>query len=107
MHGSYEQEIMVIMCVCVCVYARARVRACVCLCVNMHWNTVCGRTFLLCFQDEGQLLKIQKMLEEKGDSTRGIKKQLFILYCRNKDLQKVEQIKKVMCFIQPSYFRIH
>jgi hypothetical protein len=64
-------------------------------------------TFLLCFQDEGQLLKIQKMLEEKGDSTRGIKKQLFILYCRNRDLQKVEQIKKVMCFIQPSYFRIH
>jgi hypothetical protein len=47
------------------------------------------------------------MLEEKGDSTRGIKKQLYILYCRNKDLQKVEQIKKVMCFIQLSYFRIH
>lgn len=44
--------------------------------------------------DEGQLLKIQKVLEEKGDSARGIKKQLFILYCRNKDLQKVEQMKE-------------
>lgn len=64
-------------------------------------------TFLVCLQDEGQLLKIQKMLEEKGDSTRGIKKQLFITYCRNKDLQKLEQIKKVMGFIQPFYFRIH
>jgi hypothetical protein len=63
--------------------------------------------FLLYFQDEGQLLKIQKTLEEKGDSTRGIKKQLFILYCRNRDLQKVEQVKKVMCFKQPSYCRVH
>jgi hypothetical protein len=58
-------------------------------------------TFLtLCFQDEEQLLKIKKMLEEKGDSTRGIKKQLFLLYCRNKDLEKVEQIVKVMYFLQ-------
>jgi hypothetical protein len=64
-------------------------------------------TFLICFQDEGQLLKIQKVLEEKGDSARGIKKQLFILYCRNKDLQKVEQMKEVMYFVQPSYFKIH
>jgi hypothetical protein len=52
--------------------------------------------FFICFQDEGQLLKIQKMLEDKGDSTRGVKKQLFVLYCRTKDLQKVEQIKQVM-----------
>ncbi|XP_069704273.1 leucine-rich PPR motif-containing protein, mitochondrial [Periplaneta americana] len=44
--------------------------------------------------DEGQLLKIQKMLEEKGDSTKGVKKQLLLLYCRNKDLEKIEQIVK-------------
>lgn len=44
--------------------------------------------------DEEHLLKFKKVLEEKGDSARGIKKQLFMLYCRNKDLEKVEQIMK-------------
>lgn len=58
-------------------------------------------SLVLCFQDEGQLLKIQKMLEEKGESTRGIKRQLLLLYCRNRDLEKAEQIMKVMYFIQP------
>jgi hypothetical protein len=55
---------------------------------------------LLYFQDEEHLLRFKKVLEEKGDSTRGIKKQLFTLYCRNKDLEKVEQIMKVMYFLQ-------
>ncbi|XP_023722989.1 leucine-rich PPR motif-containing protein, mitochondrial isoform X2 [Cryptotermes secundus] len=44
--------------------------------------------------DEEHLLKTKKMLEERGEPTRGIKKQLFLLYCRNKDLEKVEQIMK-------------
>jgi hypothetical protein len=85
----------------VCVCARARVR------VVIQYRAEVSLAFLICFQDEGQLLKLQKMLEEKGDSARGIKKQLFILYCRNKDLQKVEQMKKVMYFVEPSYFKIH
>lgn len=50
--------------------------------------------FLPSAMDEGQLLKIQKMLEEKGDSTKGVKKQLLQLYCRNKDLEKAEHILK-------------
>jgi hypothetical protein len=62
---------------------------------------------MLCFQDEEHLLKIKKVIEEKGDSTRGIKKQLFMLYCRNKDLEKVEQIMKVMYFLQPLLIKIH
>jgi hypothetical protein len=39
------------------------------------------------------------MLEEKGDSTRGIKRQLLMLYCRNKDVEKAEPLVKVMNFI--------
>jgi hypothetical protein len=62
---------------------------------------------MLCFQDEEQLLKIKKVVEEKGDSARGIKKQLFMLHCRNKDLEKVEQIMKVMYFLQPLLIKIH
>jgi hypothetical protein len=62
---------------------------------------------VLCFQDEEHLLKIKKVIEEKGDSARGIKKQLFMLYCRNKDLEKVEQIMKVMYFLQPLLIKIH
>jgi hypothetical protein len=62
---------------------------------------------MLCFQDEEHLLKIKKVIEEKGDSTRGIKKQLFMLYCRNKDLEKVEQIVKVMYFLQLLLLKIH
>jgi hypothetical protein len=53
------------------------------------------------------LLRIKKMLEEKGDSTRGIKKQLFMLYCRNKDLEKVEQIMKVIHFLQLLLIKIY
>lgn len=78
---------------------------------SAQWNTVSGSSMLslllLYFQDEGQLLKIQKMLEEKGDSTRGIKRQLFLLYCRNKDLENAERLVKVTYFIQPCLIKFH
>lgn len=44
--------------------------------------------------DEVQMLKIQKSLEEKGESTQAIKKQLLLLYCRNRELEKAEQLIK-------------
>jgi hypothetical protein len=47
------------------------------------------------------------MLEDRGDSLRGIKRQLLMLYCRNKDLEKAEQTVKVMYFIEPSLIKIH
>lgn len=62
---------------------------------------------IFCFQDEEHLLKTKKMLEERGEPTRGIKKQLFLLYCRNKDLEKVEQIMKVIYFLQLLLIKIH
>jgi hypothetical protein len=66
-----------------------------------------SETALNCFQDEERLLKIKKVLEEKGDSTRGIKKQLFMLYCRNKDLEKVEEMIKVIYSLKLLLIKIH
>jgi hypothetical protein len=75
---------------------------------ELHSKNIIHVTNKLChFQDEEQLLKIKKMLEEKGDSTRGIKKQLFMLYCRSKDLEKVEQIMKVIHFLQLLLIKIY
>lgn len=46
-------------------------------------------------QDEATLMNAIGAVEAKGDSAAGLKRQLLLYYCHNKDLEKAIELKEV------------